>query len=321
LTTAKKRSDAHSGTEEIRIGISSCLLGARVRYNGEHKRDAFLTDTLGKLVRFVPVCPEVEIGLGTPRETIRLERRGREVRLDHTDTMRTYARRKVRDIEKHDLCGYILKKNSPSCGYERVKIYDKNGSPSASGRGVFAEELVGAHPSLPVEEEGRLHDPGLRENFFERVFAYRRLKSAFRGRWTVGGLVRFHTAEKLLLLAHHPDSYRSLGRLVARAKAMPRQEVAERYPRDFMDALVHKATRGRHANVLQHCAGYFREHLSGDERTELQRLITDFRKGLIPLVVPVTLIGHFTRKYDVAYLSGQTYLDPHPKELMLRNHV
>ena len=311
----------------IRIGVSSCLLGQNVRYDGGHKKDDFLTGLLGRYVDFVPVCPEVEVGMSIPRPTIRLERQGDAVRLvdpkngiDHTEAMQRWATRKVAEIEKLDLCGYVLKKDSPSCGMERVRVYAK-GAATKSGRGLFAAELLDRLPLLPVEEEGRLNDPELRENFVERVFAYRRLKDFFQGRWTLGGLVAFHTAEKLLLLAHDPDGYRKLGPIVARARAMPRDEVVARYGELFMRALAKPAPLGKQTNVMQHMAGYFKDTLPDDEKAELHDAIRDYRQRLVPLVVPLTLIRHHVRKLRVDYLLGQTHLAPHPKELMLRNHV
>ena len=314
--------------EPIRIGISACLLGREVRYDGGHKRDAFLVETFGHYVEWVPVCPEVEIGLGIPRPTLRLERRGADVRLlmpktgdDHTDAMRGYADKRVAALAQDDLCGYILKKDSPSCGMERVKVYGTNTVPSKSGRGLFAEALMQRFPNLPVEEEGRLNDPALRENFVERVFAYRRVRSLFGGRWTLGDLVAFHTAHKLQLMAHSPKAYERLGRFVAVAKNVARAEVRARYESLFMQGLTFLATRQRHTNVLQHMAGYFKKLLDDESKRELQSVIDDYRRGLVPLVVPITLVRHYVRRFDIAYLKGQIYLEPHPKELMLRNHV
>ena len=320
--------EAISTDDPIRIGVSSCLLGNQVRYDGGHKRDGFLVETFGRYVEWVPVCPEVEIGLGTPRPTLRLERHADEVRLvmpktgeDHTEAMRRYAAKRVAGLADEDLCGYILKKNSPSCGMERVKVYGGNAIPSRAGRGLFAEALLGRYPNLPVEEEGRLNDPALRESFVERVFAYRRLRSFFAGRWTVGGLVALHTGHKLQLMAHAPKGYEELGRLVAGAKGMARAELRERYEARFMATLAAPATTKRHTNVLQHMVGYFKKQLDGDSRRELLAVIEDYRTGLVPLIVPLTLVRHYVRRFDVAYLQGQVYLEPHPKELMLRNHV
>jgi uncharacterized protein YbgA (DUF1722 family)/uncharacterized protein YbbK (DUF523 family) len=312
----------------IRIGISACLLGHEVRYDGGHKRDAFLTGTFGRYVEWVSVCPEVEMGLGTPRETLRLERGREGIRLvmpktgeDHTAAMRSYAERRVAALAREDLCGYVLKKDSPSCGMERVKVYDRNGVPARSGRGLFADTLMARLPLLPVEEEGRLSDPRLRENFVERVFAYRRLKDLFGGRWSVGALIRFHTAHKLILLAHSTAAYGELGRVVARAAAVPRAEVRSSYEEGFMRALARVATPARHANVLQHMLGHFKRTLDPASRAELAQAIEDYRLGLVPLVVPITLLRHHVRRQGIEYLAGQIYLEPHPKELMLRNHV
>jgi uncharacterized protein YbbK (DUF523 family)/uncharacterized protein YbgA (DUF1722 family) len=301
----------------LRIGISTCLLGEEVRWDGGHKRDRFLTDVLAPYVEWVPVCPEVEVGMGTPREPVRLVRREGEIVMlgtksgrDWTAPMRAWSEKRARELSRLDLCGYVLKKDSPSCGMERVKVRSEKGMPKKEGQGIFAEPLMRHQPSLPVEEEGRLHDAALRENFIERIFAYRRLRSFFERRWSVGGLVAFHTAHKLQLLAHSPQAYRSLGRLVASAKGAPRGELQDQYRSEFMAALSRRATRRRHVNVMQHCIGHFRKRLEDEARAEL-----------IPLVVPVTMIAHYVRRLRVEYLAGQVYLDPHPKELMLRNHV
>jgi uncharacterized protein YbgA (DUF1722 family)/uncharacterized protein YbbK (DUF523 family) len=314
--------------EEIRIGISSCLLGQNVRYDGGHKKDSFVTGPLAQFVSFVPVCPEVEVGMSTPRPAIRLVRIGGEVRLrdpknavDHTDSMRKWARSRVKELEGLDLSGYVLKKDSPSCGMERVKVYSEKGPSVREGVGVFAEVLRQHMPLLPLEEEGRLNDAPLRENFVERVFAYRRLRALLSGPWTVGDLVRFHTAEKLLLLAHEPKSYQALGRLVARAKQLPRSELASAYGETYMRALRTLATKGKNANVLEHMAGYFKDRLGPAEKAELRETIADHRHGLVPLVVPLTLLRHHVRALGAPYLEGQVFLEPHPKELMLRNHV
>lgn len=312
------------------VGISACLLGEKVRFDGGHKRDAFLTETFGPFVRWLPVCPEVEAGFGTPREAMRLVREDAEtgVRLltvktavDVTTRLDRYARRRVQELAAEDLSGYVLKKDSPSCGLERVKIYSRTGMPARNGRGVFAARLLERFPDLPVEEEGRLSDPRLRENFVERVFAYTRLRTLLAGRWRAGDLVAFHTAHKLTLMSHSPSAYAQLGRLVANAGTTPRAEMARTYGHAFMTALRVVATPRRHANVLQHMAGYFRRDLDRDSRAELATAIEDYRTGLVPLVVPLTLIRHHVRALDVPYLAGQVYLDPHPRELMLRNHV
>ena len=310
----------------IRLGISACLLGEEVRYDGGHKRDSFLTGVLSRFVEFVPVCPEVEAGFGTPREAMHLRRANGEIRLvtvktgrDVTAPMERLVRRRVPALEADDLSGYVLKKGSPSCGMERVKVYEQNGTAASGGRGLFADALIRRFPLLPVEEEGRLNDAALRENFIERVFAYHRLQRFFRGRWTQASLVQFHTAHKLLLMAHAPEGYRRLGRLVA---APGRRSDLERdYAEEFMRTMTTVATRRRHTNVLQHMAGYFKKRLDTASKAELQSTIDDYRHGLTPLIVPITLLQHHVRVHNVEYLAGQLYLQPHPKELMLRNHA
>jgi uncharacterized protein YbgA (DUF1722 family)/uncharacterized protein YbbK (DUF523 family) len=314
--------------DPIRVGISACLLGEKVRFDGGHKHDRYLTQTLGPYFEWVPVCPEVEMGLGTPRETMRLEQAEDGIRMvmpksgrDLTRPMREYARERVEKLALEDLGGYILKSDSPSCGLMRVRVYGPSGMPSRTGRGLFAEALANRFPYLPIEEEGRLSDPRLRENWIERVFAYRRVQSLWGSRWTVQSLVAFHAAHKLVILAHSPKALMDLGRLVAGAKDMPRAELRKRYHEQFMSALAILATPGRHANVLQHMAGYLKKQLDEDSRRELSSLIDDYRNGEIPLVVPLTLLKHYVRRFDIPYLAGQVYLSPHPKELALHNHV
>jgi uncharacterized protein YbgA (DUF1722 family)/uncharacterized protein YbbK (DUF523 family) len=317
------------GSGAIRIGVSACLLGQEVRFDGGHKRSDFLTGTLASFVEFIAVCPEVDIGLGIPRESLRLVRNdsgavwlvANKSGADLTDTMSAYAERRAAALEREDLSGYVLKKDSPSCGMERVRIYGRAGMPARDGRGLFAEALIRRLPNLPVEEEGRLNDPNLRENFIERVFAYHRLCALFAGRWTAGTLVAFHTAHKLTLMAHSPRAYAELGRLVADSKRLERATLRERYSAEFMAALKRLATPARHVNVMQHIAGYLRDRSDSDSRRELMEIIEEYRRAMVPLVVPLTLIRHWVRRFDIAYLKHQTYLEPHPRELMLRNHV
>lgn len=270
------------------------------------------------------------MGLGTPRETLRLVRTDASVpvrmitartNVDHTDRMLTWSDVRLEQLAADDLCGYVLKKDSPSCGMERVKVYADGRLPERTGRGVYAGALMQRFPSLPIEEEGRLSDPRLRENFIERLFACRRLKTLFAGRWSLGDLVAFHTAHKMSLLAHSTTGYQELGRLVARAAEIARPELRKAYEARFMSVLALVATTRRHTNVLTHMAGHLKKIIGGDSRHELVESIDEYRRGLVPLVVPLTLIRHHARAHDVAYLLGQTYLDPHPRELMLRNHV
>lgn len=317
-----------SPNSPIRLGISSCLLGENVRYDGGHKKDHFLVSVLGAHVEWVPVCPELEMGMGVPRETIRLQREGGLVQLvapksgtNHTAGMTRWATGRLNQLAQEGLCGYVLKKDSPSCGMERVRIYDENGVPSRDGVGLYAAALMKRFGPLPVEEEGRLHDANLRENFIERVFACHRLRALFAARWKYSDVVDFHTRHKLLLMAHSPKSYKLLGRFVADGKEYPRQEFRACYEAEFMSALKAHATKGRHTNVLQHIMGYFSDELDAASRQEWADVIADYRSGLTPLVVPLTLVRHYVRLYNIAYLADQIYLDPHPRELMLRNHV
>ena len=316
----------------VRIGISTCLLGEEVRHDGSHKRDPYLVETLGRMVEWVSVCPEVDIGLGTPREPIRLVRDPKELDstrlvsrsgMELSKRMRRYARSRTRKLSKENLSGYIVKKDSPSCGMERVKVWSSNdkGMSKRNGRGLFTVELLRQFPNMPVEEEGRLHDPTLRENFFERVFAYQSLRHLFSHRWATGTIVRFHTSHKLTLMAHSLPRYRELGRLVADAKTIPRAEFARRYEDEFMSAMKTRATPARHTNVLMHALGHFKTRLEKQSRDELLSVIEDYRCRLVPRIVPLTLIRHHARTLDIAYLLGQQYLNPHPKELALLNHV
>jgi len=324
-----RRPMADDPLEKLRVGVSACLLGQKVRFDGGHKRHDFTADVLAPFVEFVAVCPEIEIGLGVPRPTIRLEGRARTPRLvnpasgdDLTEAMTAYARARLDELAGAGLDGYILKRASPSCGMERVKLYPARGAPpNREGVGLFAAALMARFPALPVEEEGRLGDPALRENFVERLFAHRRVRRLFAGRWTVDDLVRFHTAEKLLLMAHDIARYRGLGRLVASARRVERGGLAARYVEMYMGALAVRATRRKNTNVLQHMAGYFKVSLDQDDRAELHRAIADYHRGWVPLIVPITLLRHHARRQGVAYLLGQRYLEPHPRELMLRNHV
>jgi uncharacterized protein YbgA (DUF1722 family)/uncharacterized protein YbbK (DUF523 family) len=314
---------------KLRIGISACLLGQEVRYNGGHKRDAFLTDTFGRYVEWVAVCPEVEVGMGTPRPPIRLERRGGDIRLvmpstgeDSTDAMRSWTERRAAALAESDLDGYVLKKDSPSCGMERVKVYSGAGAPAKDGRGLFAEALIARLPDLPVEEEGRLNDPLLRESFIARVFVHHRWREGEREGWTRAVLMRFHERHKFLLMARNQNGMRRLGRLLGESgKETPAGELAAAYRKGLTEVLRRPATRRGHANVLQHLAGYVSDALDPADRAELAETIERYRLGLVPLIVPLTLIRHHVRRQGVGYLQDQAYLEPHPFELMLLNHV
>jgi|YelNatPaOPRAMG01_1025707.scaffolds.fasta_scaffold03368_1 uncharacterized protein YbgA (DUF1722 family)/uncharacterized protein YbbK (DUF523 family) len=315
-------------TDKIKLGISACLLGEQVRYDGGHKWDRFLTETLGKYVEFVPVCPEVECGLGVPREAMRLVGDPEHPRLvtvrsgiDHTERMLQWARTRVAELEKEGLCGFIFKSGSPSSGMERVKVYGPTGMPAKTGVGLFARAFMEHFPLLPVEDEGRLHDPALRENFIEAIFTLERWREMLAQNGGRHALVDFHTRHKLLLRAHSLEHLRQLGKLVAEAVHLPVPELCDRYQHLLLEALRRKTTARKNTDVLYHLMGYFKGNLSHDEKQELRDLIDLYRRGLLPLIVPVTLINHYVRKYDEPYLKGQWYLNPHPLELQLRNHV
>jgi uncharacterized protein YbgA (DUF1722 family)/uncharacterized protein YbbK (DUF523 family) len=318
----------------VLVGISRCLLGDEVRYDGGHKRDSMILGLLGPHVQWVPVCPEVEAGMGTPREPIQLvaspdgvpsgpERvrlLGVRSRADWTAPVAEWAAKRTTVLAAMNLSGYILKKDSPSCGMERVRVHH-GGRTTRTGRGLFAEALLEAFPNLPIEEEGRLQDQLLRDNFIERLFAYQRVRQLFAGRWSSGALVAFHTAHKMQLLAHSRQRYTALGGLVAGAAGIGRSELAARYEEGFMAALRKAATLGRHADVLQHMAGHLKTLIDAGDRDEIRNAIDAHRHGAAPLAVPLTLIRHHVRRCGVAYLADQTYLNPDARELVLRYHA
>lgn len=313
---------------KIRLGISSCLLGENVRFDGGHKKDHYIVKTLAQFFEWVPVCPEMEIGLGAPRESLRLIGRAEAARLvaskterDYTEMMSSYARAKVAQLEHLSLNGYILKKDSPTCGMERVKVYDENNIPAKTGVGMYARVLLEEMTHLPIEEEGRLSDARLRENFIVRVFCHFRWQQLTQAPLRVNDLVRFHTQHKYLIMAHSVKALNAMGRLVAEAKSHPPDELKASYAGLFFGALRRPASSKKHTNVLQHLAGYFKKNLNDRDKSELHATITDYHAGLLPLIVPLTLIKHYVYKLDIKYLQDQVYLNPHPKELMLLNHV
>jgi uncharacterized protein YbgA (DUF1722 family)/uncharacterized protein YbbK (DUF523 family) len=316
-------------TKPIKIGVSSCLLGELVRYDGGHRLDRYITDTLGRYFTFVPVCPEVGCGMPVPREAMRLEGEPASPRLvtvrsriDKTEQMLAFCETRVRELQGEDLCGFIFKKGSPSSGLFRVKVYGNGMAKSTgSGSGLFAAAMTGHFPLLPMEEEGRLNDPDIRENFIERVFSLRRWKDLLLDRPDLGRLVAFHACHKLQIMAHSPRIYREMGALVAHAKEMKWAELLLRYEEQFMKALALRATVKKNANVLMHVMGYFKKELSRAEKEELLGVISRYHDHLAPLIVPLTLLKHYVNNYDQHYLQQQLYLSPHPAELMLRNHV
>jgi uncharacterized protein YbgA (DUF1722 family)/uncharacterized protein YbbK (DUF523 family) len=319
----------HADQTPLRLGASACLLGDEVRFDGGHARDRFVTDTLGNWFEWVKVCPEAEVGMGTPRPAIRLvEQDGRERLIapstgeDFTDRMNAYTRARVDELRELDLDGFVLKKSSPSCGLERIRVYREDGHVLRKNEsGLFARELSTRWPALPVEEEGRLNDARLRENFIERVFARNRWRTLVARGLTRRRLIEFHTAHKLLLLAHNEAAYRRLGKWVGSAGERPDEQLFGGYECGFQEALRTKATPRRHANVLYHALGYLKQQLSAGPKRELITAVEDYRQGLLPLVVPLSLLRYEIRHHGVDYLAGQLYFDPHPKELMLRNHV
>lgn len=314
--------------EKIRLGISTCLLGEKVRYDGGHKLDRYLRDTLGEYVEYVPVCPEVECGLPTPRESMRLVGDPNAPRLmtartnvDHTDLMIEWAKIRVKQLEEENLCGFIFKSKSPSSGMERVKVYNSKNMPEKIGTGLFARAYMDHFPLYPVEEEGRMHDPRLRENFIVRIFTFKRWRDLISQRKSRGSLVDFHTKHKMLILAHSEKHFRAMGKLVGNPKEHTIKVLYEKYQELLLESLCYKTTTRKNVNVLQHAMGYFKKILSPDEKKELLEIIENYRNGYVPLIVPITLINHYTRKYDQPYLKEQYYLTPHPVELKLRNHV
>ncbi len=314
--------------QRIPVGVSSCLLGEEVRYDGSHKRNPFVTDSLSRYFRYVPVCPEVAIGMTTPREPIRLEWTGEEVRVrgvrnrqtDVTDAMADYGARMGRQLSW--LSGYILKSKSPSCGMERVKVYKEDGHPAGfNSPGAYAKALLEQNPLLPVEEEGRLNDPALREGFVCRVFCYHRWRQLCAGGLTRQALIDFHADHKLLLMAHDEQRMRELGRMVANLAGDDLAEIAERYIESFMAGLAQPATRGRHANVLYHLFGYLKRELAPADKQEVLEVIEQYRTGMVPLIVPITLLRHHFRHWPDPYVERQLYLYWSPPDLALLNRV
>jgi uncharacterized protein YbgA (DUF1722 family)/uncharacterized protein YbbK (DUF523 family) len=314
--------------DKIRIGISSCLLGEKVRYDGEHKHDRYITDTLGQWFEYVPVCPEVDCGLPVPRESMRLEGTlenprliGNKTRTDYTDQMNSWAKLKLAELEKENLCGFIFKSKSPSSGMERIKIYDENGVPSNQAVGIWAAAFREKFPLLPVEDDGRLHDPKIRETFIESVFVFYRWRKLVSERKTLGKLVEFHTRHKLLIMSHSVELYRKMGKTVAEGSKEDISRLFDNYQELLAKAMKLKTTVKKNANVLYHLIGYFKKLLTGDEKQELLEQTADYAGGYSPLIVPLTLFNHYVRKYGQPYLEKQYYLNPHPVEMKLRTHV
>ena len=312
---------------EITLGISSCLLGNKVRHDGGHKRNVYVESTLTDYFSFRPYCPEMAIGLGVPRPTIRLTRSSEgnrltgsdDPKLDLTDEMRQWSTGAIESMR--DLSGFILKNNSPSCGMERVRVYDGNGAPTRDGTGLFANTLISAMPWLPVEEEGRLNDPMLRENFIERVFVYYRWQQMLKHGLSVSTLMDFHQRHKFILLAHDEEEYRRLGPLIASVNKNKLNDVADEYLLRMMTSLKQRASRKRHTNVLMHVMGFLKNKIDSDDKQEMIEVMDNYRHGKVPLIVPVTLMKHHLRRFPDDYISNQYYMEPYPEELMLRNMI
>lgn len=310
--------------KKIPIGISSCLLGENVRFDGGHKRDAYITGTLSEYFEFHPFCPEMAIGLGAPRPTLHLVKVENQVRcvgvkdetVDVTEQLRSYAD----EVKSHhaDLCGYILKKDSPSCGMERVKVYANN-QPHREGVGIYAQTMLENNPLLPVEDEGRLGDSGLRENFIQRVYVYHRWQTLLQEGLTVAKLTRFHARHKLIIMSH--GDYQPLGKLLTTAHAGNLTEVADEYILKLMALLKKVVTRGQHVNVLQHIQGYLKKELSADDKAELGEIFERYQAGDVPLIVPLTLLKHHFRKTPDPYIEASYYMSPYPQELNLINQL
>lgn len=311
-----------------KIAISACLMGVEVRYNGGHKESRLCSRVLSDYFDFVPLCPEVAIGMGTPREPIRLVGDLEQPRavgtvdasLDVTLPLAEYGERMAARVD--DICGYIFMQNSPSCGLERVKVYQANGIPHRNGgRGVYAQAFCAQHPNLPVEEAGRLNDPVLRENFLTRVYVYRDWQALLKQGLTRRALTDFHSRCKYLLMAHHPVQYKTLGNLLGSMGKGDPTLIGPRYFSELMAALSKCATRGTHSNVLQHLSGYLKQSISAEDKQEVQHVIGQYRHGIVPLVVPLTLLKHHFRQHPDPYIAQQLYLQPHPENLSLRNAI
>lgn len=315
--------------KKIPIAISSCLLGNKVRFDGGHKQSKYCLNTLSDWFDYQPVCPEMGIGMPAPRPPIRLiEDDDKDIRVvqvdDHsydvTDELKAFAKEKLHDL--NDVCGYIVIRNSPSCGMERVKVYHQNGNPAGrSDRGVYINEIMNERPELPVEEEGRLQDAKLRENFITRVFAYQDFKNSVKSQPSVNALVKFHSRYKYLVMAHSYAGYKSLGRLVANNDDLGLDDLVITYEKELMLVLKKLANAKSHSNVLYHIMGYLKEDLTSQAKQELIQVVEQYRKGIVTLIAPITLINHYIKQFGNDYIARQAYLNPHPVELGLRNYI
>ena len=317
-----------SAVHKPKLGISACLMGDEVRFNGGHKESQLCTRELTQYFEFVTACPEVAIGMGIPREPIRLVGDAQSPQavgsvnreLNVTQSLADYGVRMAEEFS--DICGYIFMQKSPSCGLERVKVYRENGAPvDGGGRGIYAQAFCERHPDLPVEEDGRLNDAVLRENFITRVFAYAAWQDLLKAGVTRRSLTEFHSRYKYQLMANDPVQYKVLGKLLGSMGRSDPNEIAPRYFSALMAALKKPATRRTHTNVLQHICGYLKKTLSAADKHEIQQLIGQYHQGIVPLIVPLTLLKHHFRQHPDPYVALQVYMQPHPENLSLRNAI
>ncbi|MFT5084507.1 MAG: hypothetical protein ACI9Y1_002562 [Lentisphaeria bacterium] len=325
-TDIKQQDDSPLEAPKIPIGISSCLIGERVRFDSGHKNNAYITKTLCEYFDFQPFCPEVSIGLGIPREPIRLvsDATNGEVRcigtkdatLDVTAPLTACAKNQFHWISH--LSGYIFKKDSPSCGMERVKVYHNN-NPRREGVGIYASEILKAFPYMPTEEEGRMGDAGLRENFIKRVFLYKRWQDLIKTQPSKKLLVEFHARHKLIYMSHNQNQTRELGQLVSQIGNVETKEYCDQYISKATNIIRKPSNRKNHTNVLKHIQGYLKRTIDTDDKAELEHTIEQYRQGYLPLIVPITLLRHHFRKYPDPYIDQSYYMQPHPRELMLQN--
>ena len=313
---------------DIKLGVSTCLLGEKVRYDGQHKLNHYLTDMLGKYVQWVPVCPEVECGLPVPREAMHLAGNSDSPRLvtvktdiDHTNRMQKWCAKKLKELEKENLCGFVFKSKSPSSGLLNVKVFNAKGSPVKNGVGLFAKAFTERFPLLPVEEEGRLNDAGLRNRFIDHVAVYSRWLEYLNTDGSVKGLQNFHARHKYMIMAHSPKDVATLGRFAADANKNNLKQTQSEYIQLLTSVLHLQATVRKNTNVLQHIAGYFKKDLEDFEKQELQKSIEEYHQKFFPLLATLVLLQHFSRKYNKQYLLEQYYLAPSPIELYLKYHV
>lgn len=314
--------------DKPKLGISACLMGVEVRFNGGHKESHLCTRALNEYFDFIPLCPEVAIGMGVPREPIRLVGDPEAPQavgtvnseLNVTEALAEYGAHMAAEVG--DICGYIFMQKSPSCGLERVKVYRENGAPvDGGGRGIYARAFCERHPDLPVEEDGRLNDAVLRENFVTRVFAYAAWQELLKGEITRRSLTEFHSRYKYQLMANNPVQYKVLGNMLGSMGRSDPNEVAPRYFTALMAALKKCATRSTHTNVLQHLSGYLKQTISAQDKQEIQQLISQYHQGIVPLIVPLTLLKHHFRQHPDPYVALQVYMQPHPENLSLRNAI